>query len=232
MQELLAEAGELPGCVLTFDALHTVRKTLEMAVVGNQADYLVCVKGNAEDLRRTIEQVLERSSGQLQRARTVDKGHGRIETRDLEMVSTTPVQTDWPHTHTVCRVTRQREVRRRGQTVSSSCETVCYVASFAATTHTPEQVLNLVRGHWHIENAVHHRKDRSMDEDRNRASRKGCARVMCCIRSIAGLVLGRAKESLSVVQCRLRAKARLVLRLLSCHSVEEWERLHKPYRRA
>jgi predicted transposase YbfD/YdcC len=222
----------LPGCVLTFDALHAVRKTFEMTVAGNQADYLVCVKGNAEDLRRTVEQVLLHNSGHLQRARTVNKSHGRIETRDIEMTSTTPVQTDWPHTHTVCRVTRQREVRRRGQTVNTSCEQVCYIASFAATTHTPEQVLNLVRGHWYIENGLHHRKDRSMDEDRNRAARQGCAPVMCCIRSITALVLGRAKEYLSVVQCRLRSKTHLVLGLLSCHSVEEWERLYKPYRRA
>ena len=232
MQELIAGAGKLPGCVLTFDALHTVRKTFEMTVVGNQADYLVCVKGNAADLRRRVERALQHGSRQLQCARTVDKGHGRIETRDIEMTATTPAQTDWPHTHTVCRVTRQREVRRRGQTVSTSCEQVCYIASFAATTHTPEQVLNLVRGHWYIENGLHHRKDRSMDEDRNRAARKGCARVMCCIRSIAALVLGRAKESLSVVRRRFSRKVHLLLGLLSCHSVEEWERLYKPYRRA
>lgn len=231
MQELIAGAGELPGCVLTFDALHAVRKTCEMVVVGNQADYLVCVKGNAGDLHRTIEQILTRSSRQSQRARTVDKGHGRIEIRDIEMASTTPVQTGWPHTHTVCRVSRQREVLRRGQTVRTSREEVCYVASFAATTHTPEQVLNLVRGHWHIENGLHHRKDRSMDEDRSRASRKGCARVMCCIRSIAALVLGRAKEPLSVVQCRLRAKPHLLLGLLHCNGLKEWEERHKPYRR-
>jgi len=231
VQELIAGAGKLPGCVLTFDALHTVRKTFEMTVVGNQADYLVCVKGNAADLRRTVERVLRHGTGHLQCARTVDKGHGRIETRDIEMISTTPAETDWPHTHTVCRVTRRREVRRRGQTVKTSCEQVCYVASFAATTYTPEKVLGLVRGHWSIENGLHHRKDRSMDEDRNRASQKGCGRVMCCIRSIAALVLGRATESLSVVQCRLRGKAHLVLGLLSCHSIEEWERLYKPYYR-
>jgi hypothetical protein len=53
VQELIAGAGKLPGCVLTFDALHTVHETFEMTVVGNQADYLVCVKGNAADLRRT-----------------------------------------------------------------------------------------------------------------------------------------------------------------------------------
>lgn len=214
---------------MTFDALHTVHKTFEMTVVSRQADFLVCVKGNAEDLRRKVERILRRKGEQAQRARTVDKGHGRIEIRDIEMAPTTPIETGWPHTHIVCRMTRQRETQRRGQTVSTSCEQVYYVGSFAATRYTPEQVLGLVRGHWSIENGLHHRKDRSMDEDRNRASAKGCGRVMCCIRSIAALVLGRARESISVVQRRLSGRIHLLLGLFSCRSVQEWERVYRPY---
>jgi predicted transposase YbfD/YdcC len=227
---LIAAAGPLPGCVVTLDALHAVRKTFELTVVGSQADFLVCVKGNAEDLRRKVEQILRRKANDIQRARTVDKDHGRIESRDLEMVSTTPVETGWPHTHVVCRVTRQREIRRRGQTVGSSCEQVYYVGSFALATYTPEQVLALSRGHWSIENGLHHRKDRSLDEDRNRASGRGSGRLMCCLRSFTALLLGRARESLSVVQRRLSGKLHLLLGLFSCHSVQQWERRYKPYR--
>lgn len=220
----------MPGCVLTFDALHTVRKTFEMTVAGRRADFLVCVKGNAEDLRRSAERILRRKSAQIQRARTVDKGHGRIEIRDLEMVPATPVETGWPHTHVVCRVSRQRETRRRQQTVSTSCEQAYYVGSFAASTHTPQRVLELIRGHWGIENRLHHRKDRSMDEDRNRASSRGYGRIMCCLRSLTALILGRASESLSVVRRRLSGKIPLLLRLLSSSSLQEWERRYKPYR--
>jgi predicted transposase YbfD/YdcC len=198
-------------------------------VAGKQADFLVCVKGNAKDLRRKLERTLQRKSAHVQCARTVDKAHGRIETRDLQMVSTTPIETGWPHTHLVCRVTRQREIRRRGLSVSTSCEQVHYVASFAASRYTPEQVLELIRGHWSIENGLHHRKDRSMDEDRNRASGKGCGRVMCFLRSIAAVILGRARESSSVVRRRLSAKLHLLLGLLSCRSVQQWETLYRPY---
>lgn len=211
------------------DALHTVRKTFEMTVVNKQADFLVCVKGNAEDLRRHIEHILHCNRDQLQYARTVDKGHGRIETREIEMTATTPFETGWPHTHTVCRATRRREIRRRGQTVSTSIEEVFYVASFAAPTYAPEDVLKLIRGHWTIENGLHHRKDRSMDEDRNRAARKGCAAAMSCIRSLAALILGRARESLSVVQRRFSGKPHLLLHLFACHSVQQWIREAKPY---
>jgi predicted transposase YbfD/YdcC len=216
--------------VVTLDALHTVRQTFELTVVGSQADFLVCVKGNAKDLRRKAEQILRRKAGDIQRARTVDKDHGRIETRELELVSTTPVETGWPHTHVMCRVTRQRETRRRGQTVDSSCQQVYYVGSFAASTYTAEQVLGLSRGHWSIENGLHHRKDRSLDEDRNRASGRGSGRVMCCLRSFAAILLGRARESFSVVKRRLSGKLHLLLGLFSCRSVQQWEQLYKPYR--
>jgi len=221
---------ESPGCVLTFDALHTVRKTIEKAVVEKKADVLVQVKGNSPDLRRRVKRALKKRRSQARRARTVDAEHGRIEIREIELVPTSPVETDWPHTHVACRVTRDREIVRRGQTVSRSREEAFYIGSFAATKHTAEQVLHLTRAHWSIENCLHHRKDRSMDEDRCRAGERGIGRVMCCVRSLAALVLGRARESLSVVRRRFSGKPHLILSLLFSNSLDEWEHSRTPYR--
>ena len=150
----------------------------------------------------------------------------------IEMTSTSPLQTQWPHTHTVCRITRDRQVLRRGQIIDQSKEETLYVGSFASTTHTAEHVLHLSRGHWGIENGLHHRKDRSMDEDRCRASERGIGRTMCCLRSLAAIVLGRAKESLSVIQRRFSRKTHLILGMLTCHSLGEWETSRKPYKLA
>ena len=52
----------MPGCVLTFDALHAVKETIE-AVVDKRADVLVCVKDNASDLRSRLETHLNREAG-------------------------------------------------------------------------------------------------------------------------------------------------------------------------
>lgn len=223
---------DMPGCVLTFDALHAVKKTMEMAVVDKRADVLICVKNNASNLRHRVEKHLNRRRKRLLRAETVDHAHGRIERRSVEMAPILPWQTDWPHTHTAFRISRERQLLRRDKVVEKSQEQVVYVGSFAVDVHSPEKVLALVRGHWGIENRLHHRKDRSMDEDRCRASGSKTGRVMCCLRSIAALVLGRAKESLSVVQRRFSGKAHLILALLSCSSLTEWERRYKPYKLA
>ena len=205
---------------------------MEMTVVGKGGDFIMQVKGNTADLRRRLDRALEKNPTPVQRAETIDAEHGRIETRKIEMAPTSPVQTLWPHTHTVCRVTRDREVVRREEVIGKSHEEALYVASFASTTYTADQVLHLIRSHWSIENNLHHRKDRSMDEDRCRASERGIGRVMCCIRSLTAIVLGRAKESLSVIQRRLSRKTHLVLSMLSCGSLDEWETSRKPYRLA
>ena len=221
---------ELFGCVLTFDALHAVKETFEKVVADKRADFLVCVKGNAPDLRRRLEQVFRRRPDRVRCARTIEKGHGRIETRGIEMAPTSPVEPGWPHTHVVCRVTRDRETVRRGETVRHSHVQVYFVGSFPETSRTPEQALELIRGHWTIENCLHHRKDRSMDEDRNRAGACRSGRVMSCMRSFAALVLGRSRESASEVQRRFSTKIHLVLGLFSCRSPAEWEQSYRPYK--
>jgi len=232
VQEILDRLAELPGCVLTFDALHTNHKTMEKAVVVTGAEFIVQVKGNTSDFEKRIKRILDMGGAEMQRAQTIDPDHGRIDLRRIEMVPTSPVQTGWPHVHTVCRVTRERDMRRRGESIDFSRKETLYACSFNAATRSAEDVLQLIRGHWTIENCLHHVKDRSMNEDRNRASERGCGRVMCCIRSIVALVLGRSKESLSVVQRRFSAKIHQVLSLLSCRSVKEWECIRKPYKLA
>lgn len=47
----------------------------------------------------------------------------------------------------------------------------------------PEVLLGLVRGHWGIENGLHHKKDRTMREDEQR--RKLGARMMSWLRSLS-----------------------------------------------
>ncbi len=203
---------------------------MEKVVIDKTADFIIQVKANAPQLQKKLNDSLRSNRKQAQTAERFDKGHGRIERRTIKIAPTSPTDTNWPHTHTVCQVTRERQLIRRNEVISESHETSLYVASFSSSKHTPEQIAEVIRGHWGIENCLHHRKDRSMDEDRNRASERGIGRIMCCIRSITALVLGRAKESLSVIQRRFSRKTHLLIHLLSCRTLDEWEEHHKPYK--
>ncbi len=201
-------------------------------MIGKRADYLVQVKDNTPALDASIERAFKRHIDDTLTAETFDFEHGRIEERKLEMVPLSPVDTGWPHTHLACRVERERWLQRGGETVEHTWEQSHYVASFPACARQPEQVLQLIRGHWSIENELHHPKDRSMDEDRCRASEAGAGRVLSCIRSFVAQVSRRAKESLGVIRRRFAGKPHLLLKLLTSNSLADWERRHRPYKMA
>jgi len=222
---------DLDGTVLTADALHTIMVNCERIVVEKKGDFLFAVKGNTPELKQSIEKALDRKGAPVERAETLDCEHGRIEARTIEVVPTPPGNTGWPNTFAACRVTRDAEHMRRGEVVKTTHEQALYVGSFATTTYSPEEILGLTRGHWAgIENGLHHPKDRSMDEDRNRASAKGIGRVMSCLRSWSALILRRTRETKDVLYQRFSRKPHLLLRLLACRTLDEWERTCRPYK--
>jgi hypothetical protein len=78
---------------------------------------------------------------------------------------------------------------------------------------TPAALLALVRGHWEIENGLHHVKDRSLGEDAQRA-RPG-ATVLARLRSLAvGLLQHVDGASTPLKQIKVFAHPLLGLRLL------------------
>ena len=215
---------------MTFDALHTNHKRIETVVVEKQADCLMQVKNNTPALQKSLLLAFERKSDQCRTTEDIGYGHGRIETRTLEMVPISPLETSWPHTHTACRVKRHVEKLRRGEVVECTYDESIYVGSFSFETKTPEQAQQLIRGHWGIENGLHHPKDRSMDEDRCRASEAGIGRVVSCIRGLVALVSRRTKESLAVIRRRFAGKPHLLMKLLASTTLAGWEQCCTPYK--
>ena len=96
----------------------------------------------------------------------------------------------WPGAAQVVRtqVGRIWRERRIGDKVSS--EIAYVVTSLPAEKAGPARLLGLSRGHWAIENRLHHVRDVSMDEDRCRSRAGG--RVLASIRNLA-LSLIRAR---------------------------------------
>lgn len=228
--QLLDRLTDIDGTVVTFDALHTRREGMEKVVVENNADYLIQVKSNAPNLLQCIEDVFEQKKDQTQSAENLSPDHGRIEVRKLDMVPLSPVESGWPHTQVACRVERDRRQLRRGEVVGHGQEVAYYVGSFPADSRSPFQVLQLVRRHWGIENELHHPKDRSMDEDRCRASEAGIGRTLSCIRGLVAQISRRTKDSLGVCRCRFALKPHLLLKMLESPSLAEWERRCTPYK--
>jgi len=218
----------MPGTVFTLDALHCDRQTMALIPALSQGDYLIQVKENSPELLRHLRTALAKQA-LGDHALTHELSHGRIEHRAITLAPVSPALTGKPHTWTAIRVHRQRQVILQGETVSLAEEDAYYVASFTVTRYSPAEVLALARGHWHIENGLHYRKDRWLDEDRNRASQRGIGEAMSVIRTFCALIYGRSRQSGRVIARRLSQRQPLLSSLLKSPSLRHWEEHSHPY---
>ena len=83
MPELL-RALELAGCIVTADAMHC-QKEIAKEIIEADADYVLALKGNQPaaygEVKAFLDDALGRADKTLGFLETVDKGHGRLETR-------------------------------------------------------------------------------------------------------------------------------------------------------
>jgi hypothetical protein len=119
---------------------------------------------------------------------TVNKGHGRIEERTIQVLSLTPGQVDFPFAHQIFQI--QRTFTNIAKNTSST-ELVCGITSLTAEKAAPARLLEYNRGHWAIENKVHYVRDVTMDEDKSRVRKGNGPRVMATLRNLT-LALLRA----------------------------------------
>jgi len=148
----------------------------------------------------------------------VEKGHGRIETRAVKARSVRPGELPFPHVAQVARIDRRREfLDGRVQT-----ETVYALSSRGVEALGELALGEAVRAHWGIENALHHRRDRTYDEDRSQVRHRASAQVMASLRNLAvaarhRLAPGRSRQrsrTLPQMHRSLAAKTHLAVALL------------------
>lgn len=119
-------------------------------------------------------------------AQTVEKPHGRIETRQLWCIETTPEEIGFFGARQLIRLRRRRQTPDK-----DSLEEVLVVTS---ADPLPDPIANAAhllracRAHWTIENGLHHTRDRSYDEDRCQVRDPNAAQLLASMRSLAGFL--------------------------------------------
>lgn len=129
----------------------------------------------------------------MRTAETVDKGHGRIETRRIAVSSEVVPHLDWPGAAQVARLQRTRRIGGK-----VSVEIVFLITSLSPEAAGPERLLALNRDHWGIENRLHYVRDVSMNEDRCRV--RAGARPLASIRNLVTSLI--RKSGLSIPAAR------------------------------
>lgn len=88
---------------------------------------------------------------------------------------------------------------RRERTIQgvTTRETVYGISSLSVEQADARRLLALTRGHWGIENGLHHKRDVTLGEDASRVRREGAPQVMAALRNSIVHVLDDAADSLA-----------------------------------
>lgn len=161
-QTLIQELS-LQGCLLTLDALHCQKKTLQLAKEQG-AEVLVQVKENQKSLHLACTLAPKYQACAEQHV-SHDKGHGRSEQRTVS-IYTPPLDCwfgeEWQSLIKMAvRVERQVSHKRRGKQ-ETSIETAWWISTVVLSA---EQFQDAIRGHWSIENQNHYVRDTALNED-------------------------------------------------------------------
>jgi predicted transposase YbfD/YdcC len=187
---------DLHGVLVTGDAMFSQRD-LSIQIVQAGGDYLWLVKGNQASLRAEIELLFAEecvSAGwsapavDFTTARSITKGHGRIEERVLTSSSLLAEYSDWPYLAQVFKL----ECRRWCCGCGALSVDIRYgVTSAPATVLDATELLGATRRHWGMETGLHGRRDVCFREDAMRTRNGQAPHVLATLNNLALGLLGR-----------------------------------------
>ena len=189
----LMELLDLEGTIVTADALNTQKATV-IKVVEAKADYVLPLKRNHTTLYEEVDTLFKDAEKNGFRGfdadnyETIEKGHGRIETRKYYSLDGTelPSAKEWKNLQSIGKVVRTREQKGK-----ISTESEYYISSCKIDARLLEKV---VRGHWGIENSLHWVLDVTFQEDKLRYRDRIGAQNLASIRKVVLGALAKDKK--------------------------------------
>ena len=206
----------LDGCIVTLDALGC-QTDIAATIVDKGGDYVLAVKANQKTLSEALAESFETGdalgwgSADVQHQTTVEKDHGRIETRRAVLVFQIDwlpdaIRKAWPTLGAVGMIETTQE---KGTTVSTDRR---YFIMSRGVTKVGD-FSRAVRAHWGIE-SMHWVLDVTFREDACRVRKDQAARNLSLLRKItfAMLRLDTAYPKSSLRQRRARASRKPLYR--------------------
>jgi len=204
---------ELHGCLVTIDAMGCQKEIAEQ-IVDKGADYVLALKGNHATAHEEFQEYFDDAvppdatvpaatvpPGTMDACQTLDKDHGRLETRrywqttDIDWFQDKPL---WKNLRSVGMVESTRLIQ--GQ---STTERRYYLSSLPLDVHP---FAHAVRQHWGVENPLHWTLDVTFREDASRARTHHAAQNLALLRRLAlNLVKNDQSQKLPIRRKRMLA---------------------------
>jgi predicted transposase YbfD/YdcC len=197
----LLRALELAGCIVTVDAMGCQKK-IAKEIVESDADYVLALKGNQETVHEQVRSYLDDAMTrqahrlppkcpagvvpELDYTETIEKDHGRIETRrywQSDRLDWFADRGKWEKLTSVGIVESVREIAGE-----IKIERRYYLSSLPRGV---KRFATAVRGHWGVENRLHWILDVCFGEDQSRARSGYAAENLATLRRLALNILRR-----------------------------------------
>jgi predicted transposase YbfD/YdcC len=203
----------IQGCIVTIDAMGC-QKDIAANIVDKKADYVLALKGNHATIHEEVKLFFADAvlpcatqpastvaANSMAFFQTVDKDHGRIETRrywhcnDIDWLED---KKRWKGLRSIGMVETIRCVKGK-----NTIERRFFLSSLPLDVKT---LAKAVRGHWGVENPLHWSLDVTFREDYSRARAKNAAQNLATLRRIAlNLIKKNPREKVSQRQKRILA---------------------------
>jgi predicted transposase YbfD/YdcC len=186
---------DLKGSIVTIDAMGC-QKEIARDILNAGADYVLSLKGNQGNTLESVKYLFEWEEKNNFRGffctqyESVDKDHGRIETRKAYSIDVTGMEKfkEWPGLESVTKLVSVREIIGQATTT----EVRYYLSSLPADA---EKIGTAVRSHWGIENSLHWILDVNFGEDYARNRKGHSAENMAILRHMVVNLIKKERSS-------------------------------------
>jgi len=187
----LLEVLALKDTIVTIDAMGC-QTNIAKEIIKKDADYILAVKGNQEQLYQDIEDEF-RFSKNISFDLTEGVEHGRIETRKCSIITDFQFiakNNKWEKLKTIIRIESTREFKNSEKPTEQA--TRYYISSLKAE---PKDFQKAIRSHWGIENKLHWTLDVAFSEDASRKRKNNASQNFSILNKIALNLLKNEKTS-------------------------------------
>lgn len=204
---------DIQDAIISGDA-NFCQKPIAAYIIEEQANYLFSLKGNKGTIHTEVKKTFDQCNDFLSMSEQHDKGHGRVEQRNVEVISASKLlnkecSSGWEGLQTFIRV---RSTRYTISTEKTETDSRYYMSSLSPDTDAAI-FGKFIRDHWQIENTLHWSLDVIFSEDASNKRSNNAAVNLSVMKKMAlsmhkNMVDKKKTMKLKIIKCAISPEYR------------------------